>query len=84
MRRPRYTEDEDLIYEVDEWFVDQIKQYPSLLALCIAKQIDKAAPQLPKLDDWSQKAGGVCIENGEAVFYEVEYLNEIGEVPIFI
>jgi len=84
MPRPKYIEANEVIYEVDDWFVEQIKRYPSMLALCIAKQIDQQAKHLPKLNSWSQKAGGVCHEGKEPVFFEVEFVNEIGDVPIFL
>jgi len=84
MPRPKYIEANEVIYEVDDWFVEQIKRYPSVLALCIAKQIDRQAKTLPKLNSWSQKIGGVCTEAKEPIFFEVEFVNEIGDVPIFL
>ena len=84
MPRPKYIEANEVIYEVDDWFVEQIKSYPSKVAFCIAKQIDRHARDLPKLDSWSQKAGGVCNEEGEPIFFEIEFVNEIGDVPIFL
>jgi|TARA_R100000482_G_C5122703_1_gene146734 hypothetical protein len=84
MQTQKYIEDEKIIYEVDDFFVEKIRELPQRLAFYIAKQIDNSAEDLPKLNSWTQKVGGVYTKGDEPVYYEVEFLNEYGTVPLFV
>ena len=79
---PRYIE-ENNNFEVDIEFVNSLKELPLHYSLHIAHQVDINAPELPEKNGWAQKVGGV-VKLDEPLFYEVEYLKQEGEIPIYI
>ena len=54
-------------YEVDDYFVDKIRDLPTKVGFDIAKQIDRAASDLPELDFWEQQV---------AVGFLIDYNND--------
>ncbi len=83
MLRQKYTE---VIkhYEVDEYFVEKIKDLPIDIGFDIAKQIDEVASDLPIHDFWEQKIAGVSDAMSEPYFYLVEFMNQEDLTPIFL
>ena len=70
-------------YELDEAFLDQLREIPIKHSVPIAVLIDVNAERLPELDGWTQAAGAV-IRGNPSTFYEVEYLKEKNEKPFYI
>ena len=70
-------------YELDEEFLDQLREIPITHSVPIAVLIDVNAERLPELDGWTQAAGAV-VRGNPSTFYEVEYLKEINEKPFYI
>tara|TARA_R110002020_G_scaffold70385_9_gene182676 strand:+ start:7641 stop:7982 length:342 start_codon:yes stop_codon:yes gene_type:complete len=70
-------------FEVDMEFVDRLKELPLHYSLHIAHQVDVNAPNLPEKNGWAQMVGGV-VKLDEPLFYEIEYLKQEGEIPIYI
>ena len=80
----RFTEDNDYIgYEVDFWVMDILQSLSSDVARNIQAQIENNYLDLKKVNGWSQYIGGV-VKGKNPYFFEIEFLNEIGTVPIFL
>jgi|TARA_R100001460_G_scaffold12135_2_gene28016 hypothetical protein len=71
-------------YEVDEYFVDKIRELPIKIGFDIAKQMDEMASYLPIKDFWEQKIAGVSNATSESYFYVVEYMHQEDVPPIFL
>jgi hypothetical protein len=71
-------------YEVDEYFVDKIRELPIKIGFDIAKQMDEVASFLPIKDFWEQKIAGVSNATSESYFYVVEYMHQEDVPPIFL
>lgn len=82
--KQRYIEAIDLYYEVDDWFVTQLKEFPRLVGIEIAAQVNSSYDSLPQKNGWSQTVGGVCKDFKPPVYFEVEYLNQEDEPPFFL
>ena len=82
--KSKYIEVNHEYYEVDDWFVDKLKTFPRKVGLDIAKQVDQSYPLLKQKQAWTQHAGGVCTTNTEPIYFEIEYLFEPEDVPIFL
>ena len=78
----RYIEDN--YYEVEDWFVEKLREYPRLIGFEIAKQVEYSWDTLPEKYGWTQRVGGVCTRTEEPFFFEVEYLNQPDEAPVFL
>lgn len=78
----KYTE-EIAKYEIDDWFFSQLKTYKLSFAAEIIGQVLEVLNSLPKGDGWSQKIGGV-IRDEKPLFFEIEYLNQEDDVPVFV
>ena len=70
-------------YELDEEFLDQLREIPITHSVPIAVLIDVNAERLPELDGWTQAAGAV-VRRHPSTLYAVEYLKEINEKPFYI
>ncbi len=70
-------------FEVDMQFIDTLQDLPMNYSLRIAHQVDFNAPNLPEKNGWAQMVGGV-VKLEEPLFYEIEYLKQEGEIPIYI
>ncbi len=81
--KQKYIQD-NYYYEVDDWFVDRLKSFPRNLGIEIASMIDFNFDILPDKIGWTQKVGGVCTKFKSPTYFEVEYLKEPMEPPIFL
>ncbi len=79
MVEQKYTPDRDLPYDVDDWFIERIRDLPIECAFDIANQVVKNISILPKKNGWAQLIGGVSHALKEPVFFEIEYLNQYEE-----
>ena len=79
----RYIEVDNSRFDVDSELVEKLKDIPFNYALQIITQLDFNARLLPEKNGWSQKVGGV-IKNEEPMFFEVEYLKQYNDIPIYI
>jgi len=70
-------------YEVDEYFVDKIRELPIKIGFDIAKQMDEMASYLPVKDFWEQKIAGVSNATSEPYFFVVEYMHQEDLPPVF-
>lgn len=79
----KYTRENEY-YEVDDYFVQKIRELPPKLGLDIAKQIDREIQILPEVNGWSQRIAGVSNSLGNPFFFVIEYLKQIEEKPVFL
>ena len=70
-------------YEVDEYFVDKIRELPIKIGFDIDKQMDEMASYLPVKDFWEQKIAGVSNATSESYFFVVEYMHQEDLPPVF-
>ena len=78
--RPKYIE-VDSSYELDEGFVDGVMNLAAHHRLRVLRQINSAIEELEYTDDATMVAGGRV---GAEVFYEFEYYNMEGWVPVLL
>jgi hypothetical protein len=83
MQRQKYI-GEIKHYEVDDWFVDKIRELDPKLGIQIATQVDRVVEQLPSQEHWTQEIAGVSNALSSPYFFKVEYIREHGEPPIFL
>lgn len=83
MLRQKYT-GEIKHYEVDDWFIDKIRDLPSKLGINVATQVDRSIDQLKSREYWTQKIAGVSTVLNNPYYFECEYVKEAGEPPIFL
>ena len=67
----RYTEEMSL-FEVDDWFVLKLKDYPLETAIDIATQVENSIDALPKKLGITQYIAGVSDKEDEEVYFETE------------
>jgi hypothetical protein len=70
-------------YEIDELFMEKIRDMPRPIGIDIAIQVDEVASDLPVLEFWQQNIAGVSHINTDPFFFRVEYLNQEDDTPIF-
>jgi len=63
--------------------MDILQSLSSDVARNIQAQIEDNYLDLKKVNGWSQYIGGV-VKGKNPYFFEIEFLNEIGTVPIFL
>ena len=78
--RPKYIE-VDSSYELDEGFVDGVMELATHHRLRVLRQINSAIEELEYPDPDTMVAGGGV---GSQVFYEFEYYNMEGWVPVLL
>tara|TARA_R110001606_G_C15394071_1_gene651927 strand:+ start:1287 stop:1661 length:375 start_codon:yes stop_codon:yes gene_type:complete len=78
----KYTED-SITYEIDEWFISQLKSYSIESASDIIKQIVDVLPNLPNRNGWNQTVAGVT-DSDDPEFFAIEFLKQDTEVPILV
>ncbi len=78
--RPKYIE-VDSSYELDEGFVDGVMELSAHHRLRVLRQINSAIEELEYTDDDTMVAGGRV---GSQVFYQFEYYNMEGWVPVLL
>jgi hypothetical protein len=79
----RFTEGNTL-YEVDDFFIDELRSLPTKVAMEIAKQIDWNADYLPNTKSWSNTYAGVVKNSTPPVFFLVEYLKEAEQNTVYL
>mgnify|MGYP003109223529 CR=1 FL=1 len=84
--KQKYTEamHEESFYEVDDWFIQKLRKAPRQIGIHIANLIDKNYASLPTAVGWTQNVGGVCATTDEPFYFELEYLKQPDEAPIFL
>ncbi len=75
---------EESFYEVDDWFIEKLRKTPRQIGIHVANLIDKNYASLPTAVGWTQNVGGVCITTDEPFYFELEYLKQPDEAPIFL
>ncbi len=78
--RPRYIE-VDSSYELDEGFVDGVMELSAHHRIRVLRQINSAIEELEYTYDDTTVAGGRV---GSEVFYQFEYFNMEGWIPVLI
>lgn len=78
--RPKYIE-VDSSYELDEGFVDGVMDLAAHHRLRVLRQINSAIEDLEYADDDTLVAGGRV---GSEVFYQFEYYNMEGWIPVLL
>jgi len=81
--RLRFIEGE-IEYEVEENFVEILREMPEELAMDIASQIELNADTLPITIFSTGIVAGVTYEIEPPVFFSIEYVKEEGENTIYI
>ena len=81
--KQKYIEVDNSKFEVDGEFVNRLQELPFSYALQIITQVDCNAYTLPEKDGWAQKVAGV-VKDEDPLFFEIEYLKQTGEIPIYI
>jgi len=80
--KQRYIGD-DVRYEIDEWFIEKLRDFPFKVGIEIAHQLEDNYDELPEVMGWTQKIGGMCLKR-EPVYFELEFLNQPTETPVFL
>ena len=70
-------------FEIEDWFVEQLSEFSIRRRKQLLQAILPALDHLPVDDGWSQTTGGV-IRGEEPVFYAIEYLKQVGELPLLL
>ena len=71
-------------YEVDDWFINQLRDMPAEIGIDIAKQIDWNADFLPTQSGWSQIFAGVVTKTNPPVYFTVEFVKQPEENTIYL
>ena len=79
----KYIEGIDTYYEFDESLMKDMQDMADYLAVPIAVLLECNAYLLPMLEGYTQKIGGV-LKYETPYFFEVEYIHEPKDFPIFI
>lgn len=80
----KFLEDE-LWYEVDDWFRQQLSDYSLTDASLIVAQALAVLSELPIKNGWSQEVAGVITDDVEdPIFFVIEYLKQEDDIPILI
>ena len=78
----KYLED-NVLYEIDDWFFAQLRKFSVSEAEVIIGQILSVLNRLPCRDGWSQSVYGVVAQK-EPTFFVVEYLKQSLDIPILV
>ena len=79
----RIFEDKYFHYELEETLLQQLEEMPSIHSIPIAMLLEQNVNSLPMMDDYTQILGGV-LKLKIPFFFEVEFIHETNEFPIFI
>ena len=71
-------------YEVDDWFINQLRDMPVEIGIDIAKQIDWNADFLPTQSGWPQIFAGVVTKTNPPVYFTVEFVRQPEENTIYL
>jgi len=80
--KQKYTEGN--FFEVDDWFIERLQQYPTKAGIDVARQLEINFDDLQELTGWTQRVGGVCTTLEEPIYFEIEYLKQPDEPPLFL
>tara|TARA_R110002020_G_scaffold240245_5_gene452961 strand:- start:1038 stop:1397 length:360 start_codon:yes stop_codon:yes gene_type:complete len=78
----RYIEVDFTNFQVDTEFLYMLESFSRPYGVQIAYQLERNAELLPEKDGWLQYIAGV-VKLEEPMFFEVEFLKQTGEVPVF-
>jgi len=78
----KYIED-NLLYEIDDWFFAQLRKFSVRDSEIIIGQILSILSVLPSKDGWSQQVAGV-VKKKKPTFFVIEYLYQEGDIPILV
>ena len=80
----KFLEDE-LRYEIDDWFFQQLSDYSLTDASLIVAQALAVLSELPIKNGWSQEVAGVITDDvQDPIFFVIEYLKQEDDIPILI
>tara|TARA_B100000902_G_C26654935_1_gene595583 strand:- start:175 stop:537 length:363 start_codon:yes stop_codon:yes gene_type:complete len=79
----KYIEGIDTYYEFDDSLMQDMQDMADYLSIPIAVLIECNAYMLPMVEGYTQKIGGV-LKYSTPYFFEVEYIHEPKDFPIFI
>lgn len=83
MESEQRSTEEEHFYEAEQSFIDAIRRFPNKYRIPIVHIIDHNVPFLPEKDGVSQSYGGV-IKDDDPFFFEVEFVYDIADMPIFL
>ena len=78
----KFLED-NLLYEIDDWFFSQLRKFTVDEATVIIGQILSVLNELPDRDGWTQAVAGVVTKKNPT-FFVVEYLKQEKDIPILV
>jgi len=81
--KQKYTEDNNVTYEIDDWFYTQLGNYSKHEQTFIIGQLLSVINLLPEENQWTQETAGV-LKGRVPLFFVVEYLKEVDESPILV
>jgi hypothetical protein len=70
-------------YELEESVLQQLEDMPSVFSIPIAVMLEHNVNSLPIINDYTQIRGGV-LKLKNPFFFEVEFIHEEDDFPIFI
>jgi len=80
----KYSED-DIVYEINEDFFENIDKFEVNVAGEIIAQIVLCIDKLPILNGWSQTVAGVVTDEVvDPVYFAIEFLNQEDKTPVLI
>jgi hypothetical protein len=80
----KYSED-DIVYEINEDFFENIDKFEVNVAGEIIAQIVLCIGKLPVLNGWSQTVAGVVTDEVvDPVYFAIEFLNQEDKTPVLI
>tara|TARA_Y100001937_G_C7127690_1_gene335646 strand:+ start:2806 stop:3174 length:369 start_codon:yes stop_codon:yes gene_type:complete len=71
-------------YEVDDYFVQKVRDLPSRVGFDIAKQLDIVASDLPQKDFWEQHVAVVSTALKQPMYFLVDYIHSEDVYPTFL
>ena len=74
--KPKYTEVNRLDFELDDYFVNQVKKFEPLVAVRIAKEIDTVTDLKNTNGRIENLSSYVKNNNGKVVFFMIDYFVE--------
>tara|TARA_R110002124_G_scaffold52614_5_gene151338 strand:+ start:1339 stop:1701 length:363 start_codon:yes stop_codon:yes gene_type:complete len=84
MVEQKYTKVSNIHYDIDDWFIEQMRDIPMDYAFDIASQMTEQVDELPVKNGWTQYVAGVSHALKEPFFFKLEYLNQEDELCLFL
>jgi hypothetical protein len=79
----KYIEDKMVVFDMEPIFQRKVRRYSEETIYNIVAQIVMNIEDLPKKDNYIQSVCSV-IKKKEPFFYRIDYVNEDGDIPIFV